>query len=47
MGLLHSATGAWTLPLALLAAVALALMVACHQLTSKRTPIKAGPRPVA
>jgi CP family cyanate transporter-like MFS transporter len=47
MGLLHSATGTWTLPLALLAAVALALMVTCHQLTSKRTPIKAGPRPVA
>ena len=47
MGLLHSATGAWTLPLALLALVALALMVTGHQLTSKRTPIKAGPRPVA
>ncbi|WP_442544947.1 MFS transporter [Arthrobacter sp. KN11-1C] len=47
MGLLHSITGAWTLPLALLALVALALMVTGHQLTSKRTPIKAGPRPVA
>ncbi|WP_370873141.1 MFS transporter [Arthrobacter bambusae] len=47
MGLLHSATGAWTLPLALLAVAALALMVTCHLLTSKRTPIKAGPRPVA
>jgi MFS transporter, CP family, cyanate transporter len=47
MGLLHSATGAWTLPLALLAVVALALMVTGHALTSKRTPIKAGPRPVA
>ena len=47
MGLLHSATGAWTLPLALLAVAALALMVTSHLLTSKRTPIKAGPRPVA
>lgn len=47
MGLLHSATGAWTLPLSLLAAAALALMVTCHQLTSKRTAVKAGPRPVA
>ncbi|WP_028265218.1 MFS transporter [Arthrobacter sp. MA-N2] len=47
MGLLHSATGAWTLPLTLLAAVAVALIVTCHLLTSKRTPLKAGPRAVA
>ena len=47
MGLIHSATGGWTIPLALLAFVALALMATSHQLTSKRTQLKAGPRPVA
>ena len=47
MGLIHSATGGWTVPLALLAVVALALMATSHQLTSKRTQLKAGPRPVA
>lgn len=37
MGLLHSATGGWTLPLALLLAIAVAQIVAAHLLTSKTT----------
>lgn len=40
MGLLHSATGSWSLPLALLLAVALVQMVVAHQLTSDRTEKK-------
>ena len=40
MGLLHSATGSWSLPLALLLAVALVQMVMAHQLTSERTEKK-------
>ncbi len=44
MGLLHSATGGWVLPLSLLSIVAVALMVTCHLLTSKRTATKTGPR---
>lgn len=43
-GLLHSATGGWVLPLSLLSIVAVALMVTCHLLTSKRTATKTGPR---
>lgn len=35
MGLLHSATGGWTLPLALLLAIALAQIVVVHLLTAK------------
>jgi CP family cyanate transporter-like MFS transporter len=37
MGLLHSATGGWTLPLALLLAIAVAQIVVAHFLTSKTT----------
>ena len=37
MGLLHSATGGWTLPLALLLAIAVAQIVVAHLLTSKNT----------
>ncbi|MDP9937364.1 CP family cyanate transporter-like MFS transporter [Paenarthrobacter nicotinovorans] len=44
MGLLHSATGGWVLPLSLLSIVAVALMVTCHLLTSKRTASKTHPR---
>ncbi|MDD7836179.1 MULTISPECIES: MFS transporter [Paenarthrobacter] len=44
MGLLHSATGGWVLPLSLLSIVAVALMVTCHLLTSKRTASKTQPR---
>ncbi|WP_347108177.1 MFS transporter [Paenarthrobacter sp. S56] len=44
MGLLHSATGGWVLPLSLLSIVAVALMVTCHLLTSKRTAPKTQPR---
>lgn len=44
MGLLHSATGGWVLPLSLLSIVAVALMVTCHLLTSKRTESKTQPR---
>ncbi|MFJ4209544.1 MFS transporter [Paenarthrobacter sp. NPDC089675] len=44
MGLLHSATGGWVLPLSLLSVVAVALMVTCHLLTSKRTASKTQPR---
>ncbi|WP_427129568.1 MFS transporter [Pseudarthrobacter sp. S9] len=47
MGLLHSATGGWSLPLSLLFVVALALMVSCHLLTSKRTATRTGPRTAA
>jgi CP family cyanate transporter-like MFS transporter len=35
MGLLHSATGGWTLPLVLLLAIALAQIVVVHLLTAK------------
>jgi CP family cyanate transporter-like MFS transporter len=35
MGLLHSATGGWTLPLALLLAIAVAQIVVAHLLTAK------------
>ncbi|WP_457974022.1 MFS transporter [Arthrobacter sp. D1-17] len=35
MGLLHSATGGWTLPLALLVVIALAQIVVAHHLTAK------------
>jgi CP family cyanate transporter-like MFS transporter len=42
MGLLHSATGGWTVPLVLLLAIALAQIVVTHLLTGKKmTP--AGP----
>ncbi|MFP3580852.1 MFS transporter [Arthrobacter sp. SIMBA_036] len=44
MGLLHSVTGSWVLPLALLSIVAVALMITGHLLTSKRTATKTGPR---
>lgn len=37
MGLLHSATGGWTLPLALLVAIALAQIVVAHHLTANTT----------
>jgi CP family cyanate transporter-like MFS transporter len=37
MGLLHSATGGWTLPLALLLAIAVAQIVVAHHLTAKTT----------
>ncbi|MFJ5698356.1 MFS transporter [Arthrobacter sp. NPDC093139] len=37
MGLLHSATGGWTLPLALLLAIAVAQIVVAHHLTAKNT----------
>lgn len=37
MGLLHSVTGGWVLPMSLLSLVALGLMVTSHMLTSKRT----------
>lgn len=46
MGLLHSATGGWTLPLALLLAIALAQIVVAHLLSGgrmARTPVTAGP----
>jgi CP family cyanate transporter-like MFS transporter len=46
MGLLHSATGGWTLPLALLLAIALAQIVVAHLLSGgrmARTPVPAGP----
>ncbi len=46
MGLLHSATGGWVLPMSLLSIVAVALMVTCHLLTSKRTATKTAPRTV-
>ncbi|KRE65274.1 MFS transporter [Arthrobacter sp. Soil736] len=45
MGLLHSATGGWTLPLALLLAIALAQIVVAHLLSggrTARTPATAG-----
>lgn len=45
MGLLHSATGGWTLPLALLLAIALAQIVVAHLLSGgrmARTPATAG-----
>lgn len=47
VGLLHSATGSWTLPLGLLIVAALALMVASHLMTAKGVLPQAGPRPVA
>ncbi|XAS66581.1 MFS transporter [Micrococcaceae bacterium Sec5.7] len=47
VGILHSATGTWTLPLGLLIVIGGALMVSCHLLTSKRTRLTAGPRSVA
>lgn len=37
MGLLHSATGGWTLPLALLLTIAVAQIVVAHHLTAKNT----------
>lgn len=37
MGLLHSATGGWTLPLALLLTIAVAQIVVAHHLTAKTT----------
>lgn len=37
MGLLHSSTGGWTLPLALLLAIALAQIVVAHHLTARST----------
>jgi CP family cyanate transporter-like MFS transporter len=36
MGLLHSATGGWTVPLILLLAIALAQIVVAHLLTRTR-----------
>ncbi|WP_426996707.1 MFS transporter [Pseudarthrobacter sp. N5] len=47
VGILHSATGTWTLPLGLLMLAGAALMVSCHLLTSKHTRLTAGPRSVA
>ena len=44
MGLLHSATGGWTLPLALLLAIAVAQIVVAHFLTSKKTTAKSTPK---
>jgi CP family cyanate transporter-like MFS transporter len=38
MGLLHSATGGWTLPLILLLAIALAQIVVAHLLTARTKP---------
>jgi CP family cyanate transporter-like MFS transporter len=35
MGLLHSATGGWTLPVALLLAIALVQIVVAHLLTAR------------
>lgn len=40
MGLLHSGTGSWTLPLALLLGIALLQIVVAHQLTSEKTEKK-------
>jgi CP family cyanate transporter-like MFS transporter len=42
MGLLHSATGGWTVPLILLLAIALAQIVVAHLLTGKKLAPTAG-----
>lgn len=47
VGLLHSATGSWTVPLLMLLLAAVALLVVSYLLTSQRTPRTTGPRSVA
>lgn len=46
VGLLHSASGGWTLPLGLLIVAALALMVVSHLMTAKGVLPQAGPKTV-
>lgn len=47
VGLLHSASGGWTLPLGLLIVASLALMVSCHFMTAKGVLPQAGRKSVA